>query len=81
MTDDQRQLLLAAAARYAQDGTGRRIRELANMPQRDMAEHIGITTSGLWRWENGKRRPRGDAAIRWAHQLTKLELITARVAA
>lgn len=81
MTDEQQDMLLAAAARYAQDGSGRRIREQANMPQREAASRIGITTSGLWRWENGQRRPRGDAAKRWARLLMRLEIINADAAA
>lgn len=81
MTDEPSQVLRAAAARYAQDGSGRRIREQANMPQKEMAERLGITTSGLWRWENGKRRPRGDAGVEWARLLMRLELVNARVAA
>jgi len=69
---------MLAAARYARTGEGRRIRERANMQQQEMARRIGITTSGLWRWENGRRRPQGDAAVRWAQQLTKLDLVSAQ---
>lgn len=81
MTDEQQDLLLGAAARYARDGSGRRIREQANVAQRDLAARIGITTSGLWRWENGQRRPRGDAAKKWAQALMRLELANAQNAA
>lgn len=77
MTDEQRDLLMLAAARYARSGEGRRIRERVNMQQQEMARRIGITTSGLWRWEHGKRRPQGDAAVKWAQQLTRLELVSA----
>ncbi len=63
MTDVDK-LLRGLAARYAEDGRGRRIRERANILQREMAEDLGITVSGLWRWENGQRRPRGDKAVK-----------------
>jgi len=75
MTEDQRDLLLIAAARYARTGEGRRIRERANMQQQEMASRIGLTSNGLYRWERGQRRPQGEAAIRWAQQLTRLELV------
>lgn len=75
MTEDQRDLLLLAAARHARNGSGRRLREQANMQQQEMARRIGLSTSGLWRWENGTRRPRGEAAVKWAQQLARLELI------
>ncbi len=78
MTDDQRDLFLLAAARYARNGSGRRIREQANMRQQEMARRIGITSTGLYRWERGQRRPRGDAAVRWVQQLSRLELLTAQ---
>ena len=78
MTDEQRDLLLIAAARYARTGAGRRIREQANMQQQEMARRIGVSTSGLWRWEHGKRRPREEAAIKWAQQLMRLELANAQ---
>lgn len=81
MTDDQRDMLLLAAIRYARGGRGRLIREQAKVPQQEMADRVGVTTSCLWRWENGKRRPREDAAIRWAQQLMRLELADAPNAA
>jgi transcriptional regulator with XRE-family HTH domain len=79
MTEEQRDMLLIAALRYSRDGYGRRIREQANMRQQDMAKRVGVDPSALWRWEHGKRRPRDDAAIRWAQQLMRLELASARV--
>lgn len=76
MTDDQRDMLLLAAIRYARNGRGRDIREKAKVAQQDMAERVGVSPSCLWRWETGKRRPREDAAVRWAQQLMRLELDT-----
>lgn len=73
MTGEQRDLLLVAAARYSTGGRGRLIRERAKMPQQEMAGRVGVSSSCLWRWENGKRRPREEAAVRWAQQLMLLE--------
>lgn len=80
MTDDQREMLLLAAIRYARGGRGRLIREHAKVTQQDMAALVGVTVSCLWRWETGKRRPREEAAIRWAQQLMRLELADAKPA-
>jgi transcriptional regulator with XRE-family HTH domain len=77
MTDDQRDQLLLAAARYARDGSGRRIRMQAKMRQDEMAQRVGVHTSALWRWEHGKRRPRDESAIKWAQMLARLELANA----
>ena len=74
MTDDQRDMLLVAAVRYSRAGRGRAIRERAKVPQQEMADRVGVSSSCLWRWENGKRRPREEAAIKWAQQLMLLEL-------
>lgn len=81
MTDEQRDQLLIAALRYSRAGLGRKIREQANMRQQEMARRVGVDPSALWRWENGKRRPRDDAAVRWAQQLIRLELANAQPAA
>ncbi len=78
MTEDQRDLLLLTAARYARTGEGKRIRAQANVQQQDMARRVGITANGLYRWEQGQRRPHGDAAVRWVQQLSRLELMNAQ---
>lgn len=81
MTDEQRDALLVAAVRYGKNGNGRRIRERAKVQQQEMAQRIGVTTSCLWRWEYGKRRPRDEGAVKWAQELMFLELDQTRVAA
>lgn len=81
MTEDQRDMLLQAAIRYARGGRGRQVREQAKIPQQEMADRVGVTTSCLWRWEYGKRRPREEAAVRWAQQLMLLELAAPQTAA
>jgi DNA-binding transcriptional regulator YiaG len=81
MTYEQEAMLLGFAARYARTGSGKRIREQANIRQQDLAEQIGITPSGLWRWENGQRQPKGEPAMRWAQLLVRLEIMNAQNAA
>ncbi len=77
MTDVD-ELLRSLAARYAEDGRGRRIRERANIQQKEMAERLGMTVSGLWRWEHGQRKPRGPKAEKWAQILSALDLSNAK---
>lgn len=73
--------MLLAAIRYARGGRGRGIRQKAKVGAQEMADLVGVSTSCLWRWEHGKRKPREDAAIRWAQELMRLELAEARAAA
>ncbi|MFI5938042.1 helix-turn-helix domain-containing protein [Actinoplanes sp. NPDC051494] len=77
MTEEQRDMLLVAAVRYCRGGLGKRIRQGARMSQQEMARRVGVDTSALWRWEHGKRRPRDDAAVKWAQELMWLELASA----
>jgi transcriptional regulator with XRE-family HTH domain len=78
MTGEERMFLLGMAARCAQDGSGRRIRAKANVPMSEMAQLVGVKIPTMSRWENGQRRPRGDAAVRWAALLVSLEGTAAR---
>ncbi len=81
MTGEERMFLLGMAARCAEDGSGRRIRQQAHVPMSEIAEQIGVKVPTISRWENGQRRPRGEAAIRWAALLVSLEGSNARNAA
>jgi transcriptional regulator with XRE-family HTH domain len=74
-------ILLGIAARRAEDGSGRRIREQANVPMRFVAQNIGVQEATISRWEKGQRRPRGEAAMKWAALLDKLERANAKNAA
>lgn len=78
MTDVHQMLTYGVAERHAREGTGRCIREQANVSQKLMAQAVGITVSGLWRWENGQRRPRGEAAVKWVEILDKLARANAK---
>ena len=51
----------------AGSGAARALRIAADVPQAAIAEAMadGTTASAISRWENGKRVPRLDAAVRW----------------
>jgi DNA-binding transcriptional regulator YiaG len=65
--------LLAAARRHATDGSGRRIRQTANLTLAEVAAVVGVSEPTVSRWEEGLQRPRTDAAIRWAKVLAELQ--------
>lgn len=65
-------LLIAAAHRYASDGTGRAIRQAAGLSLAEVGDAIGVDASTVWRWEDGRTRPRGERGARWAVLLNKL---------
>jgi DNA-binding transcriptional regulator YiaG len=68
----KRMLLLKVAVDRSKNGTGRQIREQAQVPMRLVAEHIGVTEATVSRWETGDRRPRGEPAIRWVELLDEM---------
>jgi len=68
----EEQMVGIARARRLAAGSGRRIREAAGLSVRELASGIGVDASTLWRWETGRSRPRGDAAIRWQRTLQAL---------
>lgn len=74
-------VLLGIAARRAEDGSGKTIRRDARLSLRLVAQSIGVAEATVCRWENGDRRPRGQAAIRWVQLLAKLERANAKHAA
>jgi DNA-binding transcriptional regulator YiaG len=48
-------------------------REALGYTQEQLAPLIGVTASGLHRWETGERKPRRPAAVAWDRALSKLE--------
>lgn len=46
-------------------GTARQVRLSAEVSQVEIARAIGVTHASISNWENGIRKPRGDAAIRY----------------
>ncbi len=69
---DETLRLLLEARGAAQTGDARRLRLAAGLAQTEVARSLGVAPSCLSRWESGRRRPTGDAAIRWAWLLRDL---------
>ena len=63
---------LSAARRWAKNGTARRVRELAEVTQAEIAEVVGVEPSAVAHWEAGQRTPGGDAAKTYARTLVAL---------
>lgn len=53
-------------------GGARAIRERAGLSLAELAAEIGVDRSTLWRWETRRRRPRGEAALRYLALLEEL---------
>jgi len=53
-------------------GTGRRIRMLAGLSMRELAEELGVNAPTLDRWERGKSNPRPIQAVRWLEAIERL---------
>ena len=69
-TDDLVRLANVRAATHA--GAARSLRLAAGLSLREVAANVGVGVSTVYRWENGERRPRGEAAIRYGELLEVL---------
>jgi transcriptional regulator with XRE-family HTH domain len=65
-------LRLTEARRLAASGDGKAIREASGLSLHEVAAAIPLSVSGLFRWENGERVPRGERAVAWAELLEQL---------
>ena len=63
---------LSAARRWAKNGTARKVRELSELTQGEIAEACGVDQSTVALWETGRRTPAGDAARMYARVLIGL---------
>jgi transcriptional regulator with XRE-family HTH domain len=70
--DAEQTIRLAEVRRLAASGEAKAIREHAGLSIREVAGAIDVSPSGIFRWENGERIPRGDAAVRYAKFLRQL---------
>ncbi|MGH2760451.1 MAG: helix-turn-helix domain-containing protein [Actinomycetota bacterium] len=53
-------------------GTARLIRVEAGLSLSELARAVGVDRGTIWRWETGRRRPRGRAAERFLTALEEL---------
>jgi len=65
-------LRLAAVRALAADGSARRIRQAARLSLAEVGNACGVDQSTVYRWETGKRAPRGTPAIRYGALLNAL---------
>ena len=72
MTRAEKTLKIAKARQLASSGTGRMLRQAAQLNGYELARAIDVDPSTLWRWENGERTPRGEWAIRYVDFLERL---------
>ena len=63
---------LARVRELAASDTARAIRRLNRLSLNEVAVEVGVAISTVWRWENGQRRPHGEAAIRYGRLLDEL---------
>jgi transcriptional regulator with XRE-family HTH domain len=70
--DAEQTIRLAEIRQLAASGKAKAIREHAGLSIREVAGAIDVSPSGIFRWENGERTPRGDAAVRYAKFLRQL---------
>ncbi len=69
---ETRALALADARSYARSGHGRDVRVSAGLSLADVAGAIGVSTATVHRWETGKYRPAGAAALAWGRLIDAL---------
>jgi transcriptional regulator with XRE-family HTH domain len=67
---------LTRARRLAASGEARRRRQDAGFTLREIAEETGVGTDTIWRWETGRRRPNGSAALNYLDVLERLLTLT-----
>lgn len=60
---DTQVLRLAEVRAAAASGEAARLRLEAQLSLGEVARACGVDQSTVWRWENGERRPRGNAAL------------------
>lgn len=71
---DSKQLLaLSLARRLAVSGEALVIRQGAGLSLKDVADAVGSTPSGVWRWERGERTPRGLPGVAYGDLLRQLQ--------
>ena len=66
-------MLLSRTRDMVASGKARELRLAAGLSLGDVAQTAGLSTSAVWRFENGQRVPRGAGAIRYGRVLAVLD--------
>lgn len=69
---DEQLLKLSWLRRACQTGEAIEIRQAAGLSGGEVAGSVGVDPATVWRWEHGKRSPRGEAALSYASALLAL---------
>lgn len=64
---------LSKVRALAASGEAKAIRIQHRISLAEIAETCGVDQSTVWQWENGGRKPRGAAALRYADLLDALQ--------
>jgi DNA-binding transcriptional regulator YiaG len=70
--------LLSEVRSAVQSGEAVKLREAAMLTQGELARAIGVSAAAVCRWESGRRRPSGDAALRYGRMLRVLATVIER---
>ena len=78
MTEAQQALLERVRARRVLPvpDERRRIREAADVSQRELATALGVSWTAIWRWETGGRPRNAEHEVAYAHLLRQLKEAT-----
>jgi transcriptional regulator with XRE-family HTH domain len=63
---------LSRVRQLTRSGAARSVRIAAKLSLSDIGDAVGVTPSTVFRWENGQRAPRGEAALRYVALLDRL---------
>lgn len=74
-------VVLARVREQCRTGEAKAIRESADVSLSEVSTEVGTSPQCVSRWENGTRRPTGEAALRYAALLARLDRATKKVAA
>jgi DNA-binding transcriptional regulator YiaG len=63
---------LARVRRLCATGAARAIRETAGLSLAEVGAAAHVERTTIWKWEKARRRPHGDAAIRYLRVLEEM---------
>lgn len=63
---------LARVRALCRSGAAKAVRQANDLSLGEIAPEIGVSQSTIFRWENGERRPTGEAALRYLALLDRL---------